>query len=279
MRPPSDRVRTRILPAIVTALGITFLAAGLLSVTGQVTAVPDRSGSPDSAAVLPDASGSDASDGTVEPGTSDPGTLDPSASPSDGSPSPSSGDPSASGSPIPLITLPPIGSARPPTPVPVPGSRVASRVRVAALKIDLAVVKPPKGYPLCNVAMYYLNPALGQPGQGKSIYLFAHARTGMFLPLLTASKIQNGKKMVGMIVEVWTADDQRFLYVITDVYRHVAFDHVFDKPFAATNEALWLQTSEGVGPQPKLLIKAEPLSREPAPYSDAHPKAKPVNCS
>ena len=82
--------------------------------------------------------------------------------------------------------------------------------------------------------MYYLNPQLGQPGQGKSVYLFAHARTGMFLPLLTASKVSNGKKMLGMIVEVWTADDQRFLYVITDVYRHQPFDHVFDKPFAAT---------------------------------------------
>ena len=64
--------------------------------------------------------------------------------------------------------------------------------------------------------MYYLDPRLGQPGQGKSVYLFAHARTGMFLPLLTASKVSNGKKMLGMIVEVWTADDQRFLYVITD---------------------------------------------------------------
>ena len=141
------------------------------------------------------------------------------------------------------------------------------------------VVKPPSGYPLCNVAMYYLSPQLGQPGQGKSVYLFAHARTGMFLPLLTASKVSNGKKMIGMIVEVWTGDDQRFLYVITDVLRHQAFDHVFDKPYAATSETLWLQTSEGVGTQPKLMIKAEPLSQEASPHADAHPKAKPLVCS
>ena len=57
------------------------------------------------------------------------------------------------------------------------------------------------------------------------------------------------------------------------------FDEVFDKPFAAKDETLWLQTSEGVGTQPKLQIKAEPLSQEAAPHDEAHPKAKPVNCA
>ena len=35
-----------------------------------------------------------------------------------------------------------------------------------------------------------------------------------------ASKIANGKKMLGMVVEVYTSDDQRFLYEITEVRRH-----------------------------------------------------------
>ena len=95
--------------------------------------------------------------------------------------------------------------------------------------------------------MYYDDPRLGQPGEGKAIYLYAHARTGMFLPLLTSSKVSNGNKMKGMIVEVWTNDDQRFLYVITQVLRHVPYDEPFIKPFAAKGEQLWLQTSEGVG--------------------------------
>ena len=37
--------------------------------------------------------------------------------------------------------------------------------------------------------------------RGKAVYLYAHARTGMFLPLLTASKVASGNKMKGMIVE------------------------------------------------------------------------------
>ena len=64
----------------------------------------------------------------------------------------------------------------------------------------------------------------------------------MFLPLLDASKIQNGKKMIGMVVEVWTSDDQRFLYEITEVRRH---QHDLDDAARPTTEQLWLQTSEG----------------------------------
>ena len=127
--------------------------------------------------------------------------------------------------------------------------------------------------------MYYTDPHLGQPGQGKSVYIFAHARSGMFLPILTASKASNGRKMIGMVAEVWTSDDQRFLYVITDVLRHVPFDEVFTRPFAAKGETLWLQTSEGVGTQPKLQLRAELLSQEAAPHTEAHPIAKPLNCS
>ena len=77
------------------------------------------------------------------------------------------------------------------------------------------MIAPSNGYPACNVAMYYDDPRLGQPGEGKPVYLYAHARTGRFLPLPTSSKVSNGKEDQGMIVEVWTNDDQRFLYVIT----------------------------------------------------------------
>jgi hypothetical protein len=233
----ADWLRLRFIPAIIVALGVTFLAAGMLSVTDPVTADPLPTPRPTDAAIV------------------------------DSTPSP-------------LITLPPIASAAPTaTSSAAPADRVTTRVRVAALKIDLPVIAPKGGYPPCNVALYYGDERLGQPGQGKATYIYAHARTGMFLPILDASKVNDGKKMIGMVVEVWTSDDQRFLYVITKVLRHVPFDEVFTKPFAAKKEQLWLQTSEGVGTQPKLQVVAEPLSVEAADRDEANPTPRPVDCS
>ncbi len=236
----ADWLRLRVIPAIIVALGVTFLAAGMLSFTNPAAADPIAVATP-----------------TPTPGQASP-------------PSPTAS---------PLITLPPIDPGDPtPTPSVDPADRLATRVRVAALKIDLPVIAPKGGYPPCNVALYYGDDRLGQPGQGKATYLYSHARTGMFLPILEASKVNNGKKMIGMVAEVWTSDDQRFLYVITKVLRHVPYDQVFNKPFAAKGEQLWLQTSEGVGTQPKLQIVAEPLSTEAADHAEANPVPKPIDC-
>src|SRR5262245_3168860 len=237
-----ERIRTRIVPACLTAPGVVLLAGGVLPISTPVTADPLDSPEP-----------------TAQAPTATPVAVIP--------------------TPSPLISLPPIGSAPPASGIPaIPADRVPTRVRIAALKVDLPVIKADSGYPACNVAMWYADRRLGQPGEGKATYLFAHARTGMFLPLLNASKQQNGKKMLGMVVELWTSDDQRFLYVITDVRRHVPTTQAFIAPFAASSEQLWLQTSEGVGPMPKLQVVAEPLSQEAATPADAHPVAKPVNC-
>ena len=177
----------------------------------------------------------------------------------------------------PRITLPPasVGPVASPS---IPADRVATRVRIAALKIDLPIVKPaggPNAYPQCDVAMYIQS--LGQPGQGKATYLYAHARTGMFLPILDASLVQNGKSMLGMVVEVWTSDDQHFLYEITEVRRHqLNLQDAIDAP----GEELWLQTSEGPSGTPgKTQVVAMPLSQESADHVDAHPVAKPVDCA
>ena len=230
----AERIRTRLIPALLTAFGVTLLAGGLLSLTSGVTADSLPSESPAVESALPTGS--------------------------------------------PLITLPPLESGALPTASPTaPADRVATRVRIAALKIDLAVVAPPPGdnaYPYCNVAMYLKD--LGQPGQGRATYLYAHARTGMFLPLLETSKVQNGKSMLGMVVEVWTSDNQRFLYDITEVRRHQT---ELTDAAAATTEQLWLQTSEGPKGTPgKLQVVAEPLSQEAAEPADAHPVAKPLVC-
>jgi hypothetical protein len=201
-------------------------------------------------------------------------TADPAETPT-ATPSPIA----AVATPSPLISLPPITSSAVPSAAPsFPADRITTRVRVAALNIDLPVIDQPSGFPACNVALIYQDPRLGQPGEGRATYVYAHARTGMFLPLLTQSKVANGSKMLGMVVEVWTNDDQRFLYVITQVRRHVPTTAAFIAPFAVKAEQLWLQTSEGTGTMPKLQVVADFLSQEPAPHADAHPVAKPINC-
>lgn len=248
----ADRLRTRFLPALLTALGVTGLAAGLLSLTSPVAADPLPSASPTSVATA-----------TTGP------TTPPTASP--------------------LITFPPIPSGVAPSTSPTaPADRVATRVRVAALDIDLPVIRQPdpKVVP-CDVAMYLEDQNLRQPGWGRATYLYAHAQEGMFLPILTASKAQEGRSMLGMVVEVWTSDSMRFLYEITDVRRHVKVDDEnsgLADAFSADTEQLWLQTSEGAGvPEgqprnPVLQVVALPISQEAADPADAHPDPRPRRC-
>ena len=98
----------------------------------------------------------------------------------------------------------------------------------------------------------------------------------MFLPILDASKIQNGKSMLGMVVEVWTSDDQRFLYEITEVRRHQT---TLDDAIDPTGEEVWLQTSEGPrGTVGKTQVRAKLLSVERAAHGPSSPTPKPVNC-
>ena len=147
----------------------------------------------------------------------------------------------------------------------------------AGLAIDFPVIRPPGGattYPPCDVAMYIQQ--LGQPGEGRGTYLYAHARPGMFLPLLEASRVDRGSGMLGDLVQVWTSDDRLFLYVISEVRPHQL---TLDDAIAATTEQLWLQTSEGPrGTKPKLQVVATYLSSGPADHASAHPVARPVIC-
>jgi hypothetical protein len=100
----------------------------------------------------------------------------------------------------------------------------------------------------------------------------------MFLPLLLQSRIDNGSAMLGMLVQVYTSDDQLFLYEITRVLRHQS--QLYSEP----QQELVLQTSEG----PRqgvpgytglvLIVVAEPLSSGPADHAAAHPTPQPVIC-
>ena len=226
----AELIRTRLLPAVLTAAGVTFLAAGLLSYTTPAQAGPGASPTPDPT-------------GTV------------------------------AATPVPLITLPPLGSALPSANPSAPTDRVATRVRIAALGIDLPVVKPPSDpnvYPLCDVAMWFGD--MSRPGDGRATYLYAHAREGMFLPLLRTP----GSQQRGLVVEVWTSDDMRFLYEITQVRRD---QRDLNDAVAARTEQLWLQTSEGPKGTPgKTQVVAKPISVEAASHAAAHPKHHPVVC-
>jgi hypothetical protein len=225
------RLRFRLLPALLTAIGVALLATGLLSYTSAVEWPP---------ASRPLAS--------YEPlPTFDAGVV----------------LPGASSSPEVEPTFPP--------------GRVATRIVVRRLDIDLPIVLQTDkygDYPLCDVAMYI--PTLFQPGQGRATYIYAHAREGMFLPLLTASQHNNGAKMLGMSVEVYTSDNWLFLYTVTEVRRHtLSLADAYD----TTTERLFMQTSEGPnGTIPKLQVVADYLSSEPTDPVLAHPKAHPRIC-
>jgi hypothetical protein len=226
----TPRLRSRLLPALFTALGLVLLASGLMSYTSAVETAP---------VARPLAS--------YEP-----------------LPTPATG----------AIVLP--GGTATSNPSFPPG-RVATRIVIRRLDVDLPVMLQTDNYgifPLCDVAMYL--PQLGQPGQGRATYIYAHARVGMFLPLLRASEKDDGKRMLGMTVEVYTSDDWRFLYTITEVRRHT---RNLNDAVAATTERLWMQTSEGPnGTVPKLQVVADFLSAAKTDPKSAHPAAHPRIC-
>ena len=244
MRRSLALLRDRLVPAILTAAGVTLLAGGLLQYGGNADARGLPSG------VAP----------SFEPGASPPVFLIPSLPPAGGSPGPS---------------------------VPLPSSdphRVATRIVIDALGIDLpVVVQPNSGYPWCNVAMAIDDPRLGEPGQGRSVYLYAHARDGMFGPLyerITLGRGGGASSLIGLPVLVYTSDDHVYEYAISKVHPRVPADtHFLDKPFAVKSETLWLQTSTGHGAElPKLQVEAVPFFDAPARHADAHPKAHPIVC-
>lgn len=185
--------------------------------------------------------------------------------------------PLASYQPLPTISVVrlPNGSIKPDASF--PADRVATRVVIPKLQIDLPVMLQTADYgefPLCDVALY--QPLLGQPGQGRATYIYAHARDGMFLPLLIASQDNNGQRMIGYVVEVFTSDNYVFLYTIAEVHRHVKD---LKDAFAATTERLWLQTSEGpYSNAPKLQVVANFLSASKTDPASAHPAAHPRIC-
>jgi sortase (surface protein transpeptidase) len=150
----------------------------------------------------------------------------------------------------------------------------ATKVYIPSYKINLAVVPGPNAYPYCKVAMYLRS--LWQPGEPGMTFIYAHARTGMFLPLLNASKINNGAAMIGKLVYVYTSNSLRYTYRISQVRRHVKSGTTFS---GTGTEQLWLQTSEGPNYRyPKLIVVAQRIAVTPVTYLASHPVPHPQVC-
>lgn len=172
------------------------------------------------------------------------------------------------------------------SPQPSPSSSdhaaVPTRIVIRDLGIDLPVVSSdtdvagnPEDYPLCDVAEYWTR--YGLPGIPGTTWIYAHARPGMFLPLLEASRQDDGSNLIGTTVDVFTSDSRRLQYRIFLVRPH-ATDQTLASGLANDEQRLVLQTSEGPsGTVPKLHVAARYVGTLAAGASDgeitAHPRA------
>jgi hypothetical protein len=254
----------RVLSALLIAAAVTLVVAGLLWFLNPLRLIePTQTASPETA-VAESATPAPQETRPVLPTAEAVVTPEPAAVPAQPTTEPAA-------TPARTTNLPP-----PPA--------VATRVVMPSMDIDLPIISrdrrvPRQGpdlYPPCDVAVYHT--AFDQPGVPGTLYLYGHAREGMFLKLLEESERRNGRSLLGDLVQVYTDDNRMHLYEITRVKRHVTdFSLVFDAPDDA--EQLILQTSEGPrGTVPKLQVLAVKLEVSEATEREAHPRARPRAC-
>jgi len=213
----SDRARPLILLASIFA--IILVAAGVAFVLGGGPSGPG---------------------GTTAPPTAGP-SLPVSLAPGTGSPVPSgtaSGAPPQSASP---------GPSAPSTAGGEPGIQ-ANRIKIDRLGIDLAIIQGDGiDAPIGKAAHY---PSSAWPGGGSNIYIYGHARTGMFIRLWDAR--------VGDTVQLGLVDGTSRTYVVTKVLPTVPWDAVqYLEP--TPTEQLTLQTSTSYYPTaPRFVVIALP---------------------
>jgi hypothetical protein len=243
---------SRVLPALLTALGVVLITAGLLTYADPTTAGTAVVATPEIVDLQSDSPPPDAS-ALASPSPS--GSVDPDVSP-----------------------------AATPAPTTHPSGReTATRVVVPALGIDLPVISGNDGYPYCNVAMYLTSAkkasedVFGQPGEGRATYLYAHARDGMFGPIYQlAIQDHTPNKMLGMVIQVFTNWNRVYLYEVRSVRLHITS---LDNALSRGKEEIWLQTSEGPKGTPgKTQVIGRFLSVADATKKEAQPKPKPLRC-
>lgn len=148
------------------------------------------------------------------------------------------------------LSLLPIATGWPfrePTASGVPAVAIrATRIRLDRLGIDLPIVEGDGiDAPLGRAAHY---PGSAWPGGGSNVYLYAHARPGMFLTLWQA--------MVGDEVVLQLVDGTARTYIVTAVLPKVPWDALqYVEP--TPTEQLTLQTSTSYGPTaPRFIVIA-----------------------
>ncbi len=159
-----------------------------------------------------------------------------------------------------------------------------TRIVIPELLIDLPIVSgdlaapgnPPE-YPLCDVAQYLTT--YRYPGRiATTTWIYAHARQGMFLPLLRGSEHNDGRALIGLTVNLYSDAPVRYTYRITEVLRH-ATDRGSARNVPPDGRRLVLQTSEGPkGTVPKLQVVAEWIGSAPADAEAARPTPYPRVC-
>ena len=169
------------------------------------------------------------------------------------------GDPFRSAAPAPPS---PVGFAtsRPPTtefPTATPGPRAIPdgyRVQIPRLRIDLPIKegdieRDTVSQQTPEHAAFHL-PRTAIPGQGSNTYLYAHARTGMFLTLWDAKE--------GDEVIIVAPDGKTLAYVVREVHPRVPYNET-SWVLPSPTERLTLQTSTGPNPQdPRFVVVALP---------------------
>lgn len=126
----------------------------------------------------------------------------------------------------------------------------ATRIRVAQRGIDLAIIEGDGiDAPIGKAAHY---PGSAWPGAGSNIYIYGHAREGMFITLWEIR--------VGDSIELELVDGTSRTYTVTDVLPKVPWDAI--EYLAPTpTEQLTVQTSTSYYPTaPRFIVIAVPAS-------------------
>ncbi|MDP9271519.1 MAG: sortase [Chloroflexota bacterium] len=186
----------------------------------------------------------------------------------------------------PSASASPSGSAAPsasPTATPTPNPAwVAVQLQIRSINLNIRVRKattkaqcdfppesPPSAWVLCGGT---------EPGRGTNSYIFAHAQTGMFLPLWNVQ--------LGALVQVLMSDKQVLTYRVTEIHPNVSCPDTREKPMSywttpplalkyadpgcpmgafwtapAKHERLTLQTSQGYNRNwGEFIVVAEPVA-------------------
>lgn len=131
---------------------------------------------------------------------------------------------------------------------PSPGASVAKRIRIPRLKIDLPIVEGDGiEAPLDSAAHF---PGTAWPGGGSNIYIYAHARKGLFINLWDARK--------GDKVYLDTVDGRTVTYIVDEIRPKTPWN-ALELLEPTDEELLTLQTSTSyTATAPRFVVIALP---------------------